>query len=545
MTRVAVILLILGLTALTAPAHAQKFLKRDLAGWIQELGSEKESERRNAAFALGKMGMYAANAVPALQRTLEKDASPKVREATAFALGEISRESAKAAGDPQLVAILTKALTDDAWQVRRSAAFALGCLEKEAVAAREPLELALRDKSPEVRQNAAWALGRLGESAIPKLREALRDDDAFVKRDATQSLNLFEPKSLRPALDDFLRLCQDKDSEVRRAAVTVLIRVVGPADAKVAAAPLRGVLTDTDEEIRRNAALALANIGGKESAAAVPVLLDALHRGDIELRRQAAAALRNIGPDAAKAVPDLEAALREQDVELRTNAALALSGIGPDAAKAVPALVNLLVDAKERQEPRMAAAVALSRIGPVPAAIDAVPRLSQLVATAEDDANVRWRVVWALRAHEANLRKMPTVYPALTKVLKEPKTADNRMLRYDCAYMLGVLQRAQAPNEVLDVLAEFLKDATVQIYVNTQATVQATGQETATGKANIIELGKGDGRIMVTQALRDIGPQRYRQRQDIMQQLRVLAGDPETSPELRKDCAALLKEAGQ
>jgi len=534
----------LALTASGRPVHAQKslkFLKKDTAGWVNDLGSSNESQRRTAAFALGKMGSFAADAVPALKRTLQNDASPKVRDAAAFALGEIAKESIQAATDPQLAPLLSKALTDQAWPVRRSAAFALGCLDTGAAAAQDALENALRDSAPEVRQNAAWALGRVGDSAVPKLREALRDNDSFVKRDAAQSLGLLKPLAVRVALGDLLSLCHDDNSEVRRATVGVLIQIVGPEDAKSAAKHLQQVLNDPDEEIRTNAALALANIGGKDAAPAVGVLVSAMHRGDIELRRQAAAAIGNVGSEAQRAVPDLIKTLNEQDKELRTNAALALGKIGETAAKAVPPLVNLLADVRLEPEPRKAAAVALSGIGAVPAAIDAVPRLMKIISNGDDDGEVRWRTVWAIRPHNVNLRKMDGVYPALSKVLKEAKTENNRMLRYDCAYMLCALQGSEAPADAMDVLAEFLKDPKVQIYKGTDASFQGSGAEVGPGKANIIETGKGDGRTMALQALNWAGVNRVRQRPDIVQQLRVLAADPETFVDLRKDCQTLLK----
>lgn len=532
--------------AMTAPLHAQRtFLSKDAAAWVKELAGAGEATRRSAAFALGKLGGEAVAALPALKHALAKDSSAKVREAAAVALGEIARGNITAAADPQLLPLLTQALKDDAWPVRRSAAFALGCMETQAEPARELLEAALTDTSPEVRQNAAWALGRVSAASIPKLRDALRDADAFVKRDAAQSLYLIEdPVPIRAALPELLGAVQENNSEVRRAAVRVLIRIIGPEDGKSAAVPLRAVLLDADEEIRTNGALALANIGGKDAALAVPTLVNALNRGDIELRRQAAAALRNIGPDAAQAVPDLVRTLKETDAELRTNAALALGGIGQPAEKAVPALVALLSNLKEKQQPRMAAAVALSGIGPVPAAIDAVPRLTQLIGNAADDATVRWRAVWALRVHNIDLRKIDGVYPALRRVLTEPKTEDNRMLRYDCAYMLGVLQRGETSKEVLDTLADFLKDDKVQIYVSTQATVQGVGQEIGVGKATVKERGKGDGRVMATQALKEIGVARIRPRADIVQQLQVLARDPGIFGELRKECAGILKDLG-
>ncbi len=548
MSRTFTVGIVCGITflATSAPVHAQKFLKKDVAGWVKDLGNDSnEGQRRSAAFALGKMGSFAADAVPALKRTLDKDSSPKVRDAAAFALGEIARESIKAATDPQLVPLLSKALEDKAWPVRRSAAFALGCLDRDAAPAQEALETALHDQAPEVRQNAAWALGRVGPAAVPKLRAALRDVDPFVKRDAAQSLGLFEPVPVRAALGDLLTLCHDDNSEVRRAAVGVLIRIVGPEDAKIAAKHLQEVLKDGDEEIRTNAALALANIGGKESAQAVGVLVNAMHRGDIELRRQAAAAIRNIGPEAHRAVPDLIKTLHEKDKELRTNAALALGGIGEAAAKAVAPLVAMLADTKLEPEPRKAAAVALSGIGAVPPAIDALPRLMQIISNAADDGEVRWRTVWAIRPHNISLRKMEGVYPALSKVLKEPKTDNNRMLRYDCAYMLCALLGSEAPADALEVLGEFLKDTKVQIYMSTQVNLQATGAEIGPGTAKRIEIGKGDGRTMALQALGWVGAARIRQRPDIIQQLQFLARDPETFAELKKDCQSLLKVIGQ
>jgi HEAT repeat protein len=547
MRRTILAITLLGCAVLAPPAQAQKFLKKDVPTWVKELSTGvNEPGRRNAAFALGKLGGYAAEAVPALKRALERDSSYKVREAAAFALGEIGRDL-KPGSDPELAPLLTSALKDDNWQVRRSAAFALGCLEGEAAKHQAALEALLRDPNPAVKQNAAWALGKAGPSAIPKLREALRDEDAFVKRDAVIALKSFEPAPVRAALGDLLFLCEDKDSEVRRAAVKELTRVVEPQDLKVALAILQGVLADRDLEIKRNAALALANIGGKETAAAVPILVDALRRGDLELRRQAAAGLRNIGEAAASAVPDLLQTLRDPDEELRKNSAFALGGIGPKAEKAVPALVALLTDPKEKPEPRMAAAVALSKdaIGPVPAAIDAVPRLTQLVANAGDDGNVRWRAIWALRAHGFNLQKMETVFPAFSKVLKEAKTEDNRMLRNDCAYMLARLQGRDAGEDVLTGLLDFLKDDKVQLYESTQATVQGGGQETGVGKATVKELGKGDGRVMATEALKAIGAARLRQRADIVEQLRLLAQDQNTATDLRKECQALLKDVGQ
>src|SRR5262249_51072298 len=112
---------------------------------------------------------------------------------------------------------------------------------------------------------------------------------------------------------------------------------------------------------------------------------------------------------------------------------------------------------------------------------------------------------------------------------------------YDCAYMLGMLQGPEAPPQVLGVLLEFLKDETIKIFDNKKSSVGGAGQESTTGKANVKELGKGDGRVMAVHALSRIGAARVRQRPEIAQQLRVLADDPEANGDLREACKTLLK----
>jgi HEAT repeat protein len=531
-----VMLLLLG----AAPAGGQGFLGKSPFAWMRELDSREEAARRNGAFALGKMGLQAAPAIPKLLEKLKDDASPKVREAAAFALGEVGRDSVKAAVHPDLVAGLAQALGDADHLVRRSAAFALGSLGAAALPAKEGLHAALSDPKPEVRQNAAWALGKIGPPGVPGIRKALGDNDSLVKRDAAAALAPLDPQAAHAALAELLPLCSENNSELRRAALTVLVKVLGPEDT-IAINPIRQALLDADAEVRVNAALALSNIGGKETAAAVPVLLDCLQRGDIEVRRQAAAAFRNIGPEASSAVPQLAKALRDPDPETREYAALALGGIGPHAEAAIPTLIDIVADSKEKSATRIEAAVALSRIGPAPAAVAGVPTLLRVLGDPVQDSKVRERIVWSLRAHKNDRQTLTTMYPTFTKVLAEARHESTPMLRYDCAYMLGMLQAQEAPPQVLGVLLEFLKDETIKIFDNKKSSVGGTGQESATGKANVKELGKGDGRVMAVHALARVGAARVRQRPEIVQQLRVLADDPDVNGDLREACKNLLK----
>ena len=74
-----------------------------------------------------------------------------------------------------------------------------------------------------------------------------------------------------------------------------------------------------------------------------------------------------------------------------------------------------------------------------------------------------------------------------------------------------------------------------------QSSVGGTGQETNTGKANVKELGKGDGRVMAVQALTQVGAAKLRQRRDIIQQLQALANQESANSDLRDGCKKLLK----
>src|SRR5262249_47403799 len=156
-------------------------------------------------------------------------------------------------------------------------------------------------------------------------------------------------------------------------------------------------------EVRRNAALVMANIGGAASAPAVPVLVEALQDGDLDTRRQVAAAFRNIGPTARAALDPLRQALKDRDAVLRANVALGLGGLADAGGGAVPALVARVGARAEKEEVRFIAAGALSAIGSNPAALDAIPTLVRVIDDRTAPAKVRERTLWALRPHGKKL----------------------------------------------------------------------------------------------------------------------------------------------
>lgn len=536
-------LAIISISLATSVANAQeKFLGKAADGWISQLKSGDAKQRRNAAYALGKMGGRAYLHVNEMQLAYAKESDAKVRDTLLYGMGEICRESAAANANESLERLFVAALKESDPSLRRSGAFALGCLGNRSERTRAALDAALGDDSPQVRQNAAWALGQFGTAALPSLARGLRDADSLVKRDAASALlQMEEADKVRELLKDLLPLCRDANSEVRRASLNVLVRIVDPKD-REAIPSLVAAMEDRDIDNRRNAALALSNIGGEGTGAAVPILLEAAKNGDTELRRLAVLAIRNIGPAGSAAVNDLMGILNnDPDAKTREFAALALGGIGKASEPAVRLLVEKIQDTKEVREVRIESTMALARVGPVAGSTPIVPKLLDILTDRNQDPKVRERIIWALRVHAGNLRTMKGPLEAFSQIVAEPANFENKMLRYDSAYMLGMIWQVQAPPSTLDVLSEFLRDTDVKVYQKTDTGVEGSGSEIKSGRASVKELGGGDGRIMAADALQMMGASRYAGRKDIMSKLRELAADKETYPPLRKKATELIK----
>jgi HEAT repeat protein len=539
----------LGLLLLLSPclARAQaQFLGKPLATWANDLGSNDPVTRRSAAFALGKIGKEAVPMLPQLLKALREDKVASVRETAALALGEIGKTDTRAAEEATMVQVLMEALGKDSdAQVRRGAAVALGGLGERAKSAIPSLERALGDPSGVVRQNAAWALGRVGTKDVSALKKVLADADPLVLRDAAGSLGLLGANA-RAALPELLARCATPDTEARKAVLGALVGLVQPGD-KPALAPLQLALADSDVEVRRNAALALGNIGGAEARDAVPILVEALEHGEVSVRRQAAAVVRNIGPAAKAALEPLRKALKDSDPVLRRNAAVGLGGLRKEAASAAPDLMRVLTNGTEDAQARIEAAVALSRLGPVAPARDTMPALVNILKDVSTDPKVRERTLWVVGVHQKELeqyKEFPALFETLTRIIKEPRTDKNRMLRYTAATILVWFERANAPKEALDPLLEFLKDNTLKLYDTTKG-ASTSIRENDKGSSETQEQGKGDGRAMAVKALRRVGYAKLASRPDIIKQLRTLRDDPRTDENLREEIKKAFDDFGQ
>ena len=89
----------------------------------------------------------------------------------------------------ELIPGLVDALKDTDAEVRQNSALALAALGRDALV---PLKEALKDANREKRAAAAYALGQMGVSgreAMAELLKVLKDDEAAVRRSASQAIN--------------------------------------------------------------------------------------------------------------------------------------------------------------------------------------------------------------------------------------------------------------------------------------------------------------------------------------------------------------------
>jgi HEAT repeat protein len=237
-------------------------------------------------------------------------------------------------------------------------------------------------KDPDTRPNAIYALGYFGpdaESSVPALLELLAEpsnqgkDSLHHSRVAiVQALRGIGPGAKAATRALAWRVVTDSDWSVRMYAAEAL-GSIGPA-ANVAGPALNQALKDATEQVRNEAAPALAKIGavnalldglsdenprtratviqalGTMKAASkqvVPALVKTLHEDkDSANRRQAAQALWALGTAARDAVPELGKALKDTDEGVRLAAANALRGLGKDASAAMDALVECMANDK-------------------------------------------------------------------------------------------------------------------------------------------------------------------------------------------------------
>ena len=211
---------------------------------IHALALPDRNVRREAVWALGKIGPEALPAVGALARALShRDAT--VRKGAARALGLLGRWARPA------IPFLIAALSDTDLFFSRLAAWALGMIGAPAVAA---LVGALGHADKYVQREAAWALGQIGPdaaAAVPKLTAILKFSSGNSSADPFKKIPAQEETEI-------IFLHPTPDAMLRTYAAQALGKI--GVQARSAYPALRAALADPDYHVAQAAAEALKQL---------------------------------------------------------------------------------------------------------------------------------------------------------------------------------------------------------------------------------------------------------------------------------------------
>lgn len=361
---------------------------------------EDANVRYGASNALVQLGRPA---VEELKRAIMAD-SVELRIWAAYTLGRI--------GSDALAAIppLTDALKTEDRDLRATAARALGQIGDADIAVIEGLAAALSDDEVRVRQSATDAIAQIGapaQNAVPQLIVALRDQS--IRKQAIEALTRIGPAAT-PALITAL-----DDNDVRLEAAEAL-RQLDPAAAREARvdsttladlAALKQSLENRGKD--REARIGSARELGKLGADGISILIRAFSDDDQEVARASIRAFQYVG---AAGVSALQEALQDESPRIRAAAADALAAIGPEAKPAVMDLARLLEDAD--RDVRFYAAASLDELGTV--ADEAAATLIAVVQNEREQEPTRQLAIKALGQSSPAVRKQ--VVAELEKVTK-------------------------------------------------------------------------------------------------------------------------------
>lgn len=430
---------ILGLSLLSAGLVAGA--EPGVADLVAKLGRANEQTRIDAIEQLGRLGPAAAPAVPALTAQLHDD-SPRVRAYAASSLGRIGDAAQPAVPD------LVRSIADPAPAVRRKTIEALGRLRPDPALTLEPFVRLMKDAEPSVRLRALDALAEHGEAAVPVLVELLEKDQAAYW--ACLVLNEIGPEA-KAAVAALAQRVSDPRAEIRREAILAL------AEIGEAAAPAADAITAAmdDETDRIAATYALGRIG-QVPPAAESRIRENTHSSDSLLRTVSVWTLARVYPADERvqkeAVRRLVASLKSEEPEVRATAAKALAALEPAPNLLTPMLEEALRDADEQTTHHALDAVAGLGSAMVPQLIGALrfeslrPRVVFLLGEIGPDAEAAVEALAELieapnrRTQHESLLALAKIGPAASPAVPSLTGALRQRegpCRYGAAYALG------------------------------------------------------------------------------------------------------------
>ncbi len=208
------------------------------------------------------------------------------------------------------------------------------------------LSAALKSEQPHVQIYAVTALADLGADAapaVPALTEALEDKNPVVTLKVVAVLKAIGPKADEAASALVKCLDQKKASTLRVRAAAALVSM--NKELKPAITTLLDAVKAASDELKKEAAAALEEIGPSSMEEAAIPLIRALSKEFPELHALAATVLVRMGKTG---VPRIRKLLKDKDPDLRLAGVVILGKIGPDARSALTDLRFMTLKREER-----------------------------------------------------------------------------------------------------------------------------------------------------------------------------------------------------
>jgi len=302
-------------------------------------------------------------------------------------------------------------------------AVALSSQSSETQHRLDDLKFAMENNDPDVRLGAIVELTSYGESAVPVLKTALKDNDAKIKEAGMKALAKIGGANAADALAELLT---DHDRLVRTRTILLLPSAGRPAFPHL----LKALEMDPFPRSRMFAAYGITRLARAGDA---PEILKRFERQDKATQMHLVIALVKIGDDEAFA--GLHHLIQTGDPLVRFYVANTIAEV-PDK-QAFPILIEAMDD--EASEVRMWAIFGLEKLN-LPESYPIV-----LAALNDDSFYVRKEAAYTLGTLGNN-----AAVPHLIPFLKD----DHYLVRSNAAGALGMLGDSQVIPEIMPLLAE-------------------------------------------------------------------------------------------
>jgi HEAT repeat protein len=385
--------------------------------------------------------------------------------ASAACKGDIGTEESSVVRE-DVKALVAKLGSPDA-SVRQNAAREVVRLRSKAVSAVPSLVKALDDPNDTVQYFACVALGMMGSGATdatPALLKKLGSQWAGIRIASIFAVReTCSPQDSRLLIDLLL-----SDNAYARASAAFCLGHCG-ADNRNSVGALAKALGDRDAMVRRNAAMALGELGGRASRtndvltrvagtdkdarvrcaavdalpkvglcdrACITVLVDALKDEDYWVRMEAAEGIGDLGCAAQSARAAVHKALEDSKPEVRVWATYAAIRLDPNGEQGVSDLLKYVrgqfpmqekgMEGKQNLTPNMNAVDALGKMGP--GAAGAIPTLMAMLPQ------------FGLDDYVCIVRAMREIGPEAIKALERAQQSDDPEMRKIAVWILKGLR---------------------------------------------------------------------------------------------------------